>query len=191
MGYQIPEVEEGFMEYEIDLEKVMDHYKSEISLVKAGRANPKILDKIFVDYYNTPTPLNQLASISVPEARMILIAPWDQSTVKSIAKAIMMSDIGITPNEDGKVIRLIFPHLTEERRKEIAKTTKKLAEDAKIAGRNARRDAMELFKKLKKESKVTEDMLESLEKDVQKIMDAFTSKIDAVFNAKEKEIMQV
>ena len=174
-----------------ELEKAQNHLDEEFASIRAGRANPKILDKIMIDYYETPTPINQIAGISVPEARMIVISPWDHTQLKPIVKAIQTSDIGITPMDDGKVIRLIFPALTEERRKEIAKSTHKLAEDAKITARNARRDAMEVFKKLKKDGEISEDMLPVLEKDVQGKLDDFVAEVDRLLAQKEKEILQI
>ena len=191
MVYENEKIEEAMLEFDCELDKAINYYANELSLVKAGRANPKILDKVMVEYYDTMTPIQQIAGISVPEARMIVISPWDHSLIKPIVKAIQASDIGITPTDDGKVIRLIFPILTEERRKEIVKNTHKLAEDAKIAGRNARRDAMEVFKKLKKESEITEDMFPVLEKDVQKKLDEFVLEVERLLANKEKEIMQV
>lgn len=191
MAYENETIEEGMFEFDCELDKALNYYAGELALVKAGRANPKILEKITVDYYDTPTPIQQVAGISVPEARMIVISPWDHSLIKPIVKAIQASDIGITPSDDGKVIRLVFPMLTEERRREIAKSTHKLAEEAKIAGRNARRDAMEVFKKLKKDGEISEDMLPVLEKDVQKKLDDFSAEVDKLLANKEKEIMQV
>ena len=180
-----------FMEYEEELNKAVKHYESELSAVRAGRANPKILDKILVDYYGTPTPIQHMANVSVPEARQIMISPWDVSNVKNISKAILASDLGLTPTDDGKVIRLNFPMLTEERRRELVKNTKKLVEETKVVCRNARRDAIEELKKLKKDSAITEDEEASLEKDVQKKLDETSAKIDKMMDEKEKEIMQV
>ena len=191
MDYENEKIEEAMFEFECELDKAMTYYEGELALVKAGRANPKILDKITIDYYETQTPINQIAGISVPEARMIVISPWDHTQIKPIVKAIQASDIGITPMDDGKVIRLVFPALTEERRREIAKSTHKLAEDAKIAGRNARRDAMEVFKRLKKDGEISEDMLPVLEKDVQTKLDNFSNDVDKLLANKEKEIMQI
>ena len=191
MAYENEKIEESMFEFECELDKALTYYSGELALVKAGRANPKILDKITIDYYETPTPINQIAGISVPEARMIVISPWDHTQLKPIVKAIQASDIGITPMDDGKVIRLIFPALTEERRREIAKSTHKLAEDAKITARNARRDAMEIFKKLKKDGEISEDMLPVLEKDVQGKLDSFTAEVDKLLANKEREIMQI
>lgn len=180
-----------FMEFDEELAKAIKHYESELAAVRAGRANPKILDKILVDYYGTPTPIGHMANVSVPEARQILIAPWDVSNVKNISKAILASDLGLTPTDDGKVIRLNFPMLTEERRRELVKQTKKLVEDTKVVCRNARRDAIEALKKLKKDGEIPEDAEASLEKDVQKKLDETSAKIDKMMDEKEKEIMQV
>ena len=180
-----------FMDYEEGIDKAIKHYESELASVRAGRANPHILDKILVDYYGTPTPIPHMANVSVPEARQIMISPWDVSNVKNICKAIMASDLGLTPTDDGKVIRLNFPMLTEERRRELVKQTKKLVEDTKVVCRNARRDAIEELKKLKKDSVITEDAEAGYEKDVQKKLDAICEKIDKAMDAKEKEIMQV
>ena len=180
-----------FMEYDEELNKAVKHYESELASVRAGRANPKILDKILVDYYGTPTPIQHMANVSVPEARQIMISPWDVSNVKNIVKAIMASDLGITPTDDGKIIRLNFPMLTEERRRELVKNTKKLVEDTKVVCRNARRDAIEELKKLKKDCEISEDLEASLEKDVQKKLDEVSAKIDKMMDEKEKEIMQV
>ena len=180
-----------FMEFDEELEKAIKHYESELASVRAGRANPKILDKILVDYYGTPTPIGHMANVSVPEARQIMIAPWDVSNVKNIVKAIMASDLGITPTDDGRVIRLNFPMLTEERRRELVKQTRKLVEDTKVVCRNARRDAIDALKKLKKDGEIPEDTEASLEKDVQKKLDDTSAKIDKMMDEKEKEIMQV
>ncbi|MBE5755488.1 MAG: ribosome recycling factor [Clostridiales bacterium] len=180
-----------FIEFEEELDKAYKHYESELSAVRAGRANPHILDKILVDYYGTPTPIQHMANVSVPEARQLLISPWDISNVKNICKAILASDLGLTPTDDGKVIRLNFPMLTEERRRELVKQTRKLVEDTKVVCRNARRDAIEELKKLKKDGVITEDAEASYEKDVQKKLDAISVKIDKAMDDKEKEIMQV
>ena len=180
-----------FMEYEEELAKAIKHYESELASVRAGRANPKILDKILVDYYGTPTPIQHMANVSVPEARQIMISPWDISNVKNISKAILASDLGLTPTDDGRVIRLNFPMLTEERRRELVKSTRKLVEDTKVVCRNARRDAIEDLKKLKKDSEITEDACASYEKEVQKILDEVSVKIEKLMDEKEKEIMQV
>lgn len=180
-----------FMTYEEEISKAIKHYESELSSVRAGRANPHILDKILVDYYGTPTPIAHMANISVPEARQIAISPWDISNVKNISKAILASDLGLTPTDDGRVIRLNFPMLTEERRRELVKSTRKLVEDTKVVCRNARRDAIEDIKKLKKDGEIPEDMSATYEKEIQKILDETSAKIEKLMDEKEKEIMQV
>ena len=191
MGYENENVEMIFIEFEEELDKAYTHYESELAAVRAGRANPHILDKILVDYYGTPTPIQHMANVSVPEARQLLISPWDVSNVKNICKAILASDIGLTPTDDGKVIRLNFPMLTEERRRDLVKQTRKLVEDTKVICRNARRDAIDQLKKLKKDGLITEDAEASYEKDVQKILDENSAKIEKLMDEKEKEIMQV
>ena len=191
MNYDNEEVEMIFIEFEEELEKAVKHYEMELASVRAGRANPHILDKILVDYYGTPTPIQHMANVSVPEARQLLISPWDISNVKNISKAILASDLGLTPTDDGRVIRLNFPMLTEERRRDLVKQTRKLVEDTKIICRNSRRDAIEALKKLKKDSKITEDAESSYEKDIQKKLDDVSAKIDKLMDEKEKEIMQV
>lgn len=185
------QIEEIFMELEIGLEKQIEHFKAELNNVRAGRANPHILDKIAVDYYGTKTPLNHISNISVQDARVLVISPWDNSLVKAIVKEIMASDIGITPSDDGRVIRLTFPQLTEERRRELVKTTRKTLEDNKVVCRNIRRDAMEELKKLKKDSEITEDELAGYEKDIQKKLDNAILTLDKLMSDKETEIMQV
>lgn len=184
-------IEELFFKYEEGLNKAFSHLKSELSSVRAGRANPHILDKILVDYYGTPTPINQIANVTVQDARMLVISCWDTNAVKETVKAISAADIGISPSDDGKIIRIVFPSLTEERRRDIVKTIKKLAEDSKIACRNERREIMEVLKKYKKDSDITEDDIVSYEKEVQKILDSYINKIDNSINEKEKEVMQV
>ena len=161
--------------------------ETEYASIRAGRANPAVLDKVTVDYYGVPTQINAMAAVAVSEARVLVITPWDASTLKSIEKAILASDIGITPTNDGKAIRITFPQLTEERRKELTKTVKKIGEDA----RNVRRDAMEKFKAMKKNNEITEDDLKNCEKDVQKLTDKYCDEMDAACSAKEKEIMTV
>lgn len=173
------------------MEKTISVYSEKLSEVRAGRANPAILNKIKIDYYGTPTPINQVAGISVPEARMIVIQPWDISILKEIEKAILASDIGINPNNDGKVIRLAFPELTEERRKELVKDIKKMAEEAKVAVRAVRRDGIDEFKVKQKNSEITEDELKVAESDIQKITDKKIEEIDKILEKKEKEVMSV
>ena len=174
-----------------DLEKGISHLVSEYNDIRAGRANPHILDKIRVEYYGAQTPLSQVANITVPEARIIAIAPWDASVRSEIIRAINMSDIGITPNDDGRVIRLVFPVLTEERRKELCKDVRRLAEDAKVTLRNARRNALDGVKKLKNDKLLSEDEAAVIEKEVQKILDEYTSKADKLSEEKEKEILTI
>jgi len=173
------------------MEKTINSLVEKLAEVRAGRANPAILNKVKIDYYGTPTPINQVAGISVPEARLIVIQPWDMSILKEIEKAILASDIGINPNNDGKVIRLAFPELNEERRKELVKEIKKTAEEAKVAIRTARRDGIEDFKTQQKNSEITEDELRQAENEIQKITDKRVEEIDKILENKEKEIMTV
>lgn len=173
------------------MDKTIKVLKEELISVRAGRANPGILDKVTVDYYEVPTPINQLANISVPEARVIVIQPWEARILPDIEKAIQKADIGINPNNDGKVIRLLFPSLTEERRKELTKTIKKSGEDSKVAIRAIRRDAIEEYKAKKKSSEITEDDLKLIEKDVQNLTDKYVAQIDYLIEAKESEILEV
>lgn len=177
--------------YEEKMEKSLNNLAEEFSTVRAGRANPHILDKIKVDYYGTPTPLQQVGNISVPEARMICIQPWDASLLKDIEHAINIADIGINPTNDGKVIRLVFPELTEERRKELVKDVRKKGENAKVAVRNIRRDAMDAIKKKGKEDGISEDEVKEYQDDVQKTTDTFVQKIDTAVEDKSTEIMTV
>lgn len=181
----------NYPEIEAKMEKRVDGYAEELKTVRAGRANASVLDKVAIDYYGTMTPVNQVGSISVPEPRMLVIQPWDASVLKEIEKAINKSDIGITPQNDGKVIRLNFPPLTEERRKELVKTVKKYSEEAKVQIRNIRRDAMEGFKAQKKNGEVTEDDLKGIEKDIQALTDKYIKEIEGIDAAKEKEIIEV
>lgn len=176
--------------YEEKMHKSYDALINEYSTIRAGRANPKVLDKLRVDYYGTPTPIQQVANISVPEPRMLQIQPWEKSLIKAIEKAILTSDLGINPNNDGSVIRLVFPELTEERRKELAKDVKKKGEAAKVAVRNIRRDGNVAFKKLKG-TEISEDGIKDLEDELQKITDKYIEKIDKMVEAKSKEIMTV
>ena len=177
--------------FEDKMKKSYHNLIEELGTVRAGRANPHVLDKIKVDYYGTPTSLQQVANVSVPEPRMIQIQPWEASLVKEIEKAINMSDLGINPTNDGKVIRLVFPELTEERRKELAKDVKKKGEAAKVAIRNIRRDANDSFKKLGKSSEVSEDEVKDLETQAQKMTDKFIADIDKAIEEKSKEILTV
>ena len=180
-----------YSEIKEKMNKTISVYSENLSEIRAGRANPAILNKIKVDYYGVPTPISQVAGISVPEARLIVIQPWDANILKEIEKEILKSDIGINPNNDGKVIRLAFPELNEERRKEIVKDIRKLAEDAKIAVRSIRRDAIDGFRKQQKDSEITEDELKVAEDEVQKITDKMVEEIDAILANKEKEVMSV
>lgn len=173
------------------MEKTLSVLKHELATLKAGRANPSLLDRITVEYYGAPTPLNQLANIAAPEPRVLTISPWDVKAIPSIEKAILKSDLGINPSNDGKIIRLVVPQLTEERRKDLVKIVKKLGEDAKVAIRNIRRDTNDHLKKLKKDGEITEDQLKKSEEDTQKITDKFIKEIDNAVVNKEKEIMEV
>ncbi|MGR3285452.1 MULTISPECIES: ribosome recycling factor [Bacillus] len=173
------------------MEKAVAAYQRELATVRAGRANPSLLDKVTVEYYGAQTPLNQLASITVPEARMLVITPYDKTALGDIEKAIQKADLGVTPTNDGSIIRITIPPLTEERRKELAKLVKKYSEDAKVAVRNIRRDANDDLKKLEKNGEMTEDELRSSTEDVQKLTDEYVSKIDEITKDKEKEIMEV
>ncbi len=177
--------------YEEKMNKTISVFEENLSEIRAGRANPAILNKITVDYYGVPTPINQVAGISVPEARMILIQPWDMNLLKEIEKEILKSDIGINPNNDGKVIRLNFPELNEERRKEIVKDIRKLAEEAKVAIRSIRRDAMDEAKEMQKKSEITEDDLKNEENEIQKLTDKKVEEIDSMLASKEKEVMSI
>lgn len=177
-------------QYENKMKKAIEFLESDFAGIRAGRANPHVLDKLRVDYYGTPTPIQQVGNVTVPEARIIQIAPWDKSMLKAVEKAILTSDIGINPSNDGSVIRLVFPELTEERRKDLAKEVRKKAEDAKVAIRNIRRDGNDAFKKLAKED-VSEDEIKALGDDLQKMTDKFIKEIDVITEAKNKEIMTV
>ena len=176
--------------YDAKMTKTLNNLDGELATIRAGRANPHVLDKLAVDYYGAPTPIQQVANVSVPEARMIQIQPWEKSVLKEIEKAILMSDIGINPTNDGSTIRLVFPELTEERRKELAKDVKKKGEAAKVAVRNIRRDGNGAFKKLKA-TEISEDGIKDLEDELQKITDKYVEKIDKMVEAKSKEIMTV
>ncbi|NLP14510.1 MAG: ribosome recycling factor [Clostridium sp.] len=182
---------EEYKVFEEKMKKTLGVLKNELNTVRAGRANPSILDRIMVNYYGTPTPINQLANVSVPEPRVIVIQPWDSSILKEIEKEIQKSDIGINPNNDGKIIRLVFPVPTEERRKELTKIVKKYGEESKIAIRSIRRDAIEQMKTLKKNSEITEDDLRNAEKDIQNLTDKYIEEIDKTIQLKEKEILEV
>ena len=180
-----------FKEYARRMDKALDHLQEEFGAVRAGRANAKVLDRITVEYYGSETPLNGVATISSPDARTLVISPWDTKLLKDIQKAIQASDLGINPQNDGRVIRLTFPQLTEDRRKDLVKQVKKYAEDAKVAMRNIRRDGMDYVKKLKKNSEITEDDQKKAEKDLQDLLDKYTKKVDEALAAKEKELMSL
>ncbi len=177
--------------FEEKMKKTLAALDSDYSTIRAGRANPHVLDKITVEYYGTPTPLNQVGNITVPEPRLLQIQPWDATLLKPIEKAINMSELGINPNNDGKVVRLVFPELTEERRKELTKDVKKKAEASKVAIRNIRRDAMDAFKKAEKAKEITEDTLKDLEEEVQKLTDKYAAEIEKKCDAKSKDILTV
>lgn len=177
--------------YENKMNKSLDALQNEYASIRAGRANPHVLDKLKVDYYGSPTPLQQVGNISVPEARMIVIQPWEKSLLKEIEKAILTSDLGINPTNDGTVIRLVFPELTEERRKELAKDVKKKGENTKVAIRNIRRDANDAFKKMEKADEISEDDLAEAEERIQKLTDKMIAEVDKAIEAKTKEIMTV
>lgn len=191
MAIENPQVKSEFEKYESQISKALDHLKSDLLTIRAGRANPQILNKIVVDYYGTPTPLNQMANITVPDARTLTIALWDTSMLKEVSKAISSSEIGINPSDDGKNIRLVFPQLTEERRKDLCKQIKKTAEDSKVVLRNERRDIIEAIKKLKKDNAVTEDEVVVYEKEIQKILDKAIEAAEKLYKDKEAEILEV
>lgn len=177
--------------YEEKMQKTINSLLDEFNTIRVGRANPHVLDRVTVDYYGAQTPVAQVGNISIPEARMLVIQPWDGSLLKAIEKAINESDIGINPSNDGKVIRLVFPELTEDRRKELTKDTKKKGENAKVAIRNIRRDALDAFKKMQKANEITEDELKTVEDGVQKLTDKFVAEIDRHIENKNKEILSV
>lgn len=184
-------MKEQYQICESKMEKTIEALNKEYSSLRAGRANPNLLDKITIDYYGAKTNINQIAAISVSEARVLVIQPWDKSCLNLIEKAIQTSDLGINPSNDGNIIRLVFPALTEERRKELSKQVSKFAQDAKVSIRSIRRDTIETFKKMKKNSEITEDDLQDAEDDIQTITDKFTKKIEAMVKDKEKEIMSI
>ncbi len=184
-------MKEKMKKAEEKMTKSVDRLKSEFASIRAGRANPAVLDKVAVDYYGTPTPVNQMAAVSVSESRILIIQPWDKTTLKLIEKAIMTSDVGITPTNDGNVLRLVFPQPTEDRRKEICKEVKKYGEETKVAIRSIRRDTMEAFKTMKKNSEITEDDLKDCEKNIQNLTDKFGKNIDALVSEKEQEVMSL
>ena len=180
-----------FKDFTRKMERTLEHLNEDFDAVRAGRANPKVLDRLTVEYYGSETPLNGVATISTPDARTLVITPWDTKLLKDICKSIQTSDLGINPQNDGRVIRLVFPQLTEERRKDLTKQVKKYAEDAKVAMRNIRRDGMEYVKKLKKNSEITEDDQKKAEKDLQDMLDQYIKKVDTALAAKEKELMAI
>ncbi len=177
--------------YSEKMEKAVDFLQGDLQAIRAGRANPHVLDKIRVDYYGSPTPVQQVANVSVPEARIIQIAPWDKSVMKELERAILASDIGITPTNDGSTIRLVFPELTEDRRKELAKEVRKKGEEAKVAIRNVRRDGNDAFKKMQKSEDLSEDAVADMTDELQKLTDKYGKEIDSIIEAKTKEIMTV
>ena len=191
MSYGIDEVDLIFDEMNEKIDKTMQNYISELRSIRAGRANPHILDKFVVDYYGTPTPINNMANVSVPEARLLVISPWDKSQLKAIERAILAANIGINPNNDGHVIRLVFPELTEERRRSTVKEAKTLVEESKIVMRNARRDAIDDLKKIQKSSVITEDDLKNYTEDVDKNLSKNTDEVDRLFKEKEQEILSI
>ncbi|SHL95754.1 ribosome recycling factor [Anaerosporobacter mobilis DSM 15930] len=178
-------------QFEVKMEKSLDGLMEEYTAIRAGRANPRILDKLKIDYYGTPSGIQSVANVSVPEARVIMIQPWESSLIKEIEKAILVSDLGLTPSNDGKVIRLVFPELTEERRKDLVKDVKKKAEAAKVAIRNIRRDANDAIKKLSKANEISEDEVKTLEDQVQKVTDKYVTEVDKAMEAKSKEVLTV
>ncbi|MBR4991784.1 MAG: ribosome recycling factor [Clostridia bacterium] len=178
-------------QYKVKMEKTIEVMKHEFNTIRAGRANVAVLDKITVDYYGAPTPIQQIASVSTPEPRMLAIQPWDASALKLIEKAILASDLGINPTNDGKIVRLLFPQLTEERRRDLTKEVKHMAENGKVAVRNIRRDAIDHFKKAQKASEITEDELKLLEKEMQELTDKYVKEVDVESAKKEKELMEL
>ncbi|MCM1290029.1 MAG: ribosome recycling factor [Corallococcus sp.] len=191
MNYANPQIEEIFLNMDMECEKAIDYAKSEYNLMRAGRANPKIVEGIKVDYYGTLTPLNQMGNVSVPEPRCLVISMWDKSALKLAEKAILAANIGVTPQNDGNVIRLTFPVLTEERRKELVKQVKKLAEDTKVVLRNARRDALEGLKKEKNAKTVSEDLIADYESEVDKRLAKYVETVDKLSKEKEADVMSV
>ncbi len=185
------EMKEVFDKAESKMTKSIEHLEEEYASVRAGRANPAVLDKIMVNYYDTPTPINQLAAVAVSEARVLTIQPWDTSVLRGIEKAIQTSDLGVNPQNDGRIIRLVFPPLNEERRRELAKEISKMAEEAKVAVRAIRRDAIEKLKEMKKSGDITEDDQKQGEKKIQDLTDKYVKEADAAFQRKEKEIMEI
>ena len=180
-----------YIEFESKMKKTAEVLKTQLASVRAGRANAAVLDQITVDYYGVPTPIQQVASVSVPDPRSLLIQPWDASVLKGIEKAILASELGINPQNDGRAIRLVFPQLTEERRKELAKQVKKYGEEAKVAVRNIRREAIDKFKKQQKASEITEDDYKTVEKDIQKLTDDYIKEVEGIADKKEKKLFEI
>ena len=180
-----------YIEFESKMKKTAEVLKTQLASVRAGRANAAVLDQITVDYYGVPTPIQQVASVSVPDPRTLMIQPWDASILKGIEKAILASELGINPQNDGRAIRLVFPQLTEERRKELAKQVKKYGEEAKVAVRNIRREAIDKFKKQQKASEITEDDYKTVEKDIQKLTDDYIKEVEGIADKKEKELFEI
>lgn len=191
MIFNNPQVQDAFDEYEFTLADSMEHLKIDLGAIRAGRANPQILNKVYVDYYGTQTPLSQMSNITVPEARLLQISLWDTSMIKAVVKAINESDIGITPTDDGKVIRLVFPQLTEERRRDLSKQVHKIGEEYKVALRNARRDILDKIKAFKKDNLITEDDVDGYGKEVQKILDKNVAEVDVIIKNKDAEVFEV
>lgn len=191
MNYATPQIEELFLNFEMNCEKAVDYMKGEFNLMRAGRANPKLVEGIRVDYYGAMTPINQMGNISIPEPRQIVITLWDKSALKDVEKAILAANIGVTPQNDGTCIRLIFPVLTEERRRDLVKQVKKLAEDTKVVLRNARRDAMEALKKEKLAKTVSEDLIADYEKEIDKQLSKQIELVDKLSKEKENDVMSV
>ena len=191
MIFNNPQVHDAFDEYELTLADSMEHLKIDLGAIRAGRANPQILNKVYVDYYGTQTPLSQMSNITVPEARLLQISLWDTSMIKAVVKAINESDIGITPTDDGKVIRLVFPQLTEERRRDLSKQVHKIGEEYKVALRNARRDILDKIKAFKKDNLITEDDVDGYGKEVQKILDKNVAEVDVIIKNKDAEVFEV
>lgn len=191
MIFNNPQVQDAFGEYELTLADSIEHLKIDLGAIRAGRANPQILNKVYVDYYGTQTPLSQMSNITVPEARLLQISLWDTSMIKAVVKAINESDIGITPTDDGKVIRLVFPQLTEERRRDLSKQVHKIGEEYKVALRNARRDILDKIKAFKKDNLITEDDVDGYGKEVQKILDKNVAEVDVIIKNKDAEVFEV
>ena len=191
MNYANPQIEELFLNFEMSCDKAIDYMKGEFAVMRAGRANPKLVDNIKVDYYGTPSPIAQVGNIAVQDGQCLVISPWDKSLLKEIEKAIQVSDIGINPTNDGTVIRLVFPVLTEERRKDIVKQVKKMSEDAKVAVRNIRRDYLDIFKKMNKNKEMTDDEYSSYEQTIEKTVTRTMEAVEKATAEKEKELMTV